>query len=329
MMNTPTIDVIIPVYKPDHKLERLIEKLVAQSVCPRKIILLNTECAPEYSTIRIKERVQKLIAKIRISKATNLEIRIITIAREDFDHGGTRHYGSTLSNAEYIIYMTQDAIPKDMTLIENLLKPMEQPKVAIVYGKQEANKHAGVLEQYTRLYNYPSVDRVKSKEDKQIDGIKTYFCSNVCACYCKKVYDELGGFVRRTIFNEDMIYAASAIEAGYSIVYSSKAKVIHSHSYTLMEQLRRNFDLGVSQKEYKHVFSNVSSEKEGLKFVRQTLSYLYDQKKYFEIFEFVMETGFKYIGYFLGKRYTSLPKSLCQWLSMNKAYWTRIKSIKR
>jgi rhamnosyltransferase len=217
--------------------------------------------------------------------------------------------------------MTQDAVPKDMTLIENLLKPFEQPEVAIVYGKQEATINASVIEQYTRLYNYPAQDSMKSKEDKQLQGIKTYFCSNVCAAYRKEIYDELGGFTKRTIFNEDMIYATSVIEAGYSIAYASQAKVIHSHSYSLLEQLQRNFDLGVSQREFKSVFGKISAEKEGMKFVRQTLSYLYDQKKYFEVFEFVMESGFKYIGYFLGKRYPYLPKSMCQGRRMNKAYW--------
>lgn len=322
MMSTPKIDVIIPVYKPDKKFEHLLEKLVTQTVCPSQIILLNTECVPEYSTVRIKERVEEIIVKTKITKSTHIDIRILTIAKEEFDHGATRHYGSTFSDAEYMIYMTQDAVPKDSLLIENLIKPFEQPEVAIVYGKQEATIHAGVIEQYTRLYNYPEKDCIKSKEDRQAYGIKTYFCSNVCAAYRKEIYDDLGGFVKHTIFNEDMIFAAGAIEAGYSIAYASKAKVIHSHSYSLMEQLRRNFDLGVSQKEYQHVFGNISSEKEGMKFVKQLLSYLYDQKRYFEVFEFIMESSFKYIGYFLGKRFHYLPHSLCKWLSMNQAYWS-------
>jgi rhamnosyltransferase len=320
-MSTPIIDVIIPVYKPDKKLEQLLEKLVMQTVSPRQIILLNTECVPEYSTPRIKERVKTFFQKIKLKDAPVVDIRIVTIRKDEFDHGGTRAYGSTLSDAEFMIYMTQDAVPKDHDMIEYLLEPFHRPDVAIVYGKQEANIHANMVEQYTRLYNYPDKDCIKTREDKGTYGIKTYFCSNVCAAYRKEVYDELGGFVKRTIFNEDMIYAASAIEAGYSIAYASKARVIHSHSYTLMEQLRRNFDLGVSQREYKQVFAKISSEKEGMKFVKQTLSYFYDQKRYLEVFEFVMESGFKYIGYFLGKRYNLLPKSICQWLSMNKAYW--------
>ncbi len=320
-MSTSIIDVIIPVYKPDKKLEQLLEKLVIQTISPRQIILLNTECVPDYSTPHMKERVETLFNKLKIKNAAKIDIRIVTIKKDEFDHGGTRAYGSTLSDAEFLLYMTQDAVPKDNKLIEYLLEPFESPDLAIAYGKQEANTHASMLEQYTRIYNYPDKDCIKTREDKEIYGIKTYFCSNVCALYKKAIYDELGGFVKKTIFNEDMIFAAAAIEAGYSIAYASKAKVIHSHSYTLMEQLRRNFDLGVSQKEYHKVFANISSEKEGIKFVKQTVSYFYNQKRYLELFEFVMESGFKYIGYFLGKKYTYLPKSLCKWFSMNKSYW--------
>ena len=322
-MNQCTIDIIIPLYRPDKKLEKLLEKLVMQTVIPNKIILLNTECFPEHSTIQIKERVERVFYKTKVLGSKEIEVKIVTIDKEEFDHGGTRAYGSTLSDADFMLFMTQDAIPKDFMLIQNMLEPFSNSEVAVVYGRQEADLNAGILEQYTRIFNYPDEDRLKTKKDKEVLGIKTYFCSNVCASYRKTIYEELGGFVKHTIFNEDMIFAANAIESEYAVYYASKAKVIHSHDYTLMQQLRRNFDLGVSQREYREVFSKVSSEKEGLKLVKKTVGYLLDQKKYIELFEFVMESGFKYIGYFLGKRYTYLPQSFCQWLSMNKAYWRK------
>ena len=322
-MNQCTIDIIIPLYRPDKKFEKLLEKLVMQTVTPNKIILLNTECFPDYSTVEIKERVEQLFHKTKVLGSKEVEVKIVTIDKEEFDHGGTRAYGSTLSDADFMLYMTQDAIPKDFMLIENLIEPFKNPDVAVVYGKQEANQESSLLEQYTRIFNYPSEDRLKTKKDKEELGIKTYFCSNVCAAYRKTMYEELGGFVKHTIFNEDMIFAANAIESDYAIYYASQAKVIHSHEYTLMQQLRRNFDLGVSQREYKEVFSNVSSEKEGLKLVKKAVGYLLDQKKYIELFQFIMESGFKYIGFFLGKRYNYLPPSVCQWFSMNKAYWRK------
>lgn len=82
-------------------------------------------------------------------------------------------------------------------------------------------------------------------------------------------------FINRTIFNEDMIYAAKAIQAGYSVAYAADARVIHSHNYTANEQFHRNFDIGVSQADYPEVFlKNIASESEGIKMVKQTAAYL-------------------------------------------------------
>ena len=59
----------------------------------------------------------------------------------------------------------------------------------------------------TRIYNYRAESRIKSEGDKKELGVKTYFCSDVCALYRKAYYEQVGGFVQPTIFNEDMIIA--------------------------------------------------------------------------------------------------------------------------
>lgn len=65
--------------------------------------------------------------------------------------------------------------------------------------------------------------------------------------YDRRTYEELGGFVESTLFNEDMIYAGHLVQAGYAIAYAADAKVVHSHNYGCLAQLHRNFDLGVSR----------------------------------------------------------------------------------
>ena len=322
-MNHTTLDVIIPIYKPDKKFDKLLTMLLNQTIRPKRIILMNTEVFPEYSNSFVTERIQKLCRLQKVVGSDSIEIKVVSVAQEEFDHGKTRDLGTHYSDSDIIVFMTQDAIPKDTKLLKELISPLQNKQVVVAYARQEASMDAGLIEQYTRIFNYPNEDSIKSKEDKERLGIKTYFCSNVCAAYKRELYDELGGFVKKTIFNEDMIFAAKAVEAGYSIAYASKAKVIHSHNYTLMQQLRRNFDLGVSQRQYKEIFEELPSEKEGMKLVKQTLGYFVGQRHYWEVFAFIMESGFKYIGYFLGKRYTYLPQSLCQSLSMNKAYWRK------
>ena len=117
--------------------------------------------------------------------------------------------------------------------------------------------------------------------------------------------------------------ASSVIRAGYEIAYAAEAKVVHAHRYTYREQLSRNFDLAVSQRQYREVFEGIRSESEGIRLVKQTAVYLLHRGKWYLLPDLVLQSGFKYIGYFLGKRYERLPKKMVRRLSMNKAYWNK------
>ena len=315
------VDVIVPVYKPDHKFECLLRMLVQQTKQPSNIIVLNTEILPEYSTSAIKQRIEKAVKDMQIPGTGEINIEVHSIKKQNFDHGGTRKYGASLCKSNYFLCMTQDAVPKDNKLIEKLLEPFSDGSVAAAYGRQLADESAGIIETYTRIFNYPEIGSVKSKEDKKRLGIKTYFCSNVCAIYRRDCYEEVGGFVEKTIFNEDMILASKLIEKGYRIAYAADAKVIHSHNYSASEQFHRNFDLGVSHLEFKEIFSSVPSESEGIKLVKRTISYLADQKEYLAIIDFIVQSAAKYFGYFMGKHYIYLPMKLVRACSMNKGYW--------
>lgn len=302
-----TIDLIIPTFRPDGKFDQLLDRINKQTIKPNRIVVINTQ--------------EEYLQENRYKNIDN--IRVIHISKEEFDHGGTRNFGASLSSADIIMFMTQDAVPKNEFLIENLLSFFEDENIAVTYARQIPRKHAGVIEQYTREFNYPNNDCVKSSKDLDELGIKTYFCSNVCSAYRNTVYQELGGFVTKTIFNEDMIMASKVIGAGYSIGYASKALVIHSHGYNYWEQLTRNFDLAVSHQQYKDIFQQLKSEKEGIKLVKKSINYLIKEKKTYLIPDLILQSGFKYLGFKLGYHYDKLPKWLVVKLSMNKSYWKK------
>lgn len=311
------IDVIIPVYRPDDKLERLVEKLAVQTVQPTHVYFMQTLVDEKED-----ERVKNILERLPNGQ-------IVPIEKKDFDHGGTRNLGASLSKEPYMLFMTQDAVPENEYLIEKIVKPFsDDGKIAAVYGRQLPSEEVGVIEHYTRQFNYPDNDSVKSKEDLERLGIKTYFCSNVCAAYKNEIYRNLGGFVTKTIFNEDMIMASKIIDAGYKIAYASGAKVIHAHKYTYRQQLTRNFDMAVSQRQYREIFERVKSESEGIKLVKQTAKYLLSCGKGYLLFDLVLQSGFKMIGYKLGLKYEKLPMWLVKKCSMNKAYWKATKNGK-
>src|SRR5699024_10549821 len=215
----------------------------------------------------------------------------------------------------------QDAVPPDRHLVENILKPFEDEMVAAVYGRQIPVPSCNIIERFSRNFNYPQESLKKSKQDLERLGIKTFFCSNVCAAYRRDIYDKLGGFPLHTIFNEDMIFTGELIKAGYTVAYEADAKVVHSHNYTGIQQFHRNFDLAVSQVDNPQIFSGIRSEGEGIRLVKQTMEYLIRRKKYIQVMKLIYISGCKYMGYLLGKKYKKLPRKFVIWCSMNREYW--------
>ncbi len=311
-----SVDVIIPTYKPKKRLLEILKRLNGQTYPVRRIILINTgeEFFERFIYAASADRdydSDKLFEKVELRH----------IAKEEFDHGGTRRLGVGLSDADIFVCMTDDALPKDAHLIEELAAGLSEKGAAVCYARQLAGKNSGELERFTRAYNYPETSCVKSAEDVKRLGIKAYFCSNVCAAYRRSVYDELGGFTEHTIFNEDMIYAAGAVKKGYRIVYRASAMVYHSHRYTNAQQFRRNFDLGVSQAQHPEVFSGVPSEGEGLRLIKKTTRHLLDTKKGALIPGLLVTSAWKYAGYRLGRSYRILPRRAVLFCTANPAFW--------
>ena len=290
-----TVDVIIPVYKPDEKLLTIINRLESQSVAPMRICLMNTE-----------EKYWENFLRGKNSDVLGKSTEVKHVSLWEFDHGATRNEGAKGSTADFLLFMTQDAIPEDDTLIEKLCRCFDNPKVGAAYARQIATDSAPLSEQFSRKFNYPDISSVKSLKDKDALGIKTYFCSNACAMYKRETYEKLGRFPVNMIFNEDMVFAHKLIENGYEIAYEADAKVIHFHNYSDIQQFKRNFDLAVSQAMHPEVFEGVSSESEGIKYVGKAFSYFKDCGKPLYFIPFTVTCAFRLIGFKLGKNYTKL-----------------------
>lgn len=306
-----TVDVIIPVYKPSGEFFKVLDLLDRQSLRPDRIILMNTE---------EKYFEQLVYGTDFYDKHKN--VKVYHLSQREFDHGGTRRRAVTKSQADVFVMMTQDAVPADTELLKNLTTGLAGD-VAVSYARQLPRENSSVEEKLSRTFNYPEQSCKKSGEDLPKLGIKTFFCSNVCAAYRRDVYEKLGGFVPHTIFNEDMIYASGVIRAGYRIAYEASAMVYHSHDYTNAQQFHRNFDLGVSQAEFPKVFAGLPSEGEGKRYVREVSHYLRKNGMLSRIPHFYLQCVCKYAGYLLGKNYKKLPEKLVLSCTGNRQYWLR------
>lgn len=279
------IDVLIPVYKPDKSFDTVISRLLNQKIKVNKIIIINTV---DHKSGELK------------NIWNSDKILIKNIQKSEFNHGLTRNYGMTLSDADYVMCMTQDAIPADRHLIDQLIKVFENEDVIVAYAKQIPRKDCKYVERYTRAFNYPDEDILKTRDSIDTMGIKAIFCSDVCAMYDRNKYFEIGGF-RKADFNEDMLFAYDAITSGKKVYYASKARVIHSHNYSYRQQFFRNIEIGKSQKEFQDVFGSLKSENEGIRMVKNGIKYFIKNKKAYLIPDFILYSGFKFAGFKIGK----------------------------
>ena len=287
-----TIDLIIPTFKPGPEFLETLRRLALQTLKPDHLRIINTQ--EEYWNKQFDEAFPALSVK--------------HIQKEQFNHGTTRYEAAKESDADILIFMTQDALPYDETLLEKLVQPILEKKAAVSYARQLPADTADPIEKITRKVNYPDKSRIKTKEDLSELGVKTFFCSNVCAAYDRKIYEELGGFPHPSDFNEDMIFAARLIENGYAVSYTAGACVIHSHNYSGKQQYERNVLIGKTQAEHPEIFEKYPSEGAGISLVKQTARELIRQGKGLYIFKLVWQSGCKYLGYRAGKK--SIKKSL-------------------
>jgi hypothetical protein len=303
------VDAVIPAYKPGHDLRELVEKLLDQTVRLGRIIIINTD--REYF-----DEKEYLIAPA---------VEVVHITRHEFDHAGTRDMGLRMSDADYVLFMTMDAIPKDNYLVEKLLSGFRRAdNIAVSYARQLPKKDCNRIEQITREFNYPAQSRVQTSDDIKELGIKAYFCSDVCAMYDTSIYRSLGGFKAPAIFNEDMVYAAGALDAGYAVSYCADALVYHSHNYTGRQYYRRNFDLGVSQANHPEIFERFNVKGTGMQLVRKSLAQICRKGTPADIIRLVYYSGMKYLGFRKGKNYHKLSLESCLKHTSDKEYWNRL-----
>ena len=279
-----SISVIIPTRNAEKDIERSLQMLQNQTVELDEIIVIDSQS--DDKTESICRRMNKVV--------------FIPVIQSEFDHGGTRDWAFRQSRGDFVLFLTQDAIPADEHYVEQLLSPFQDPEIAMVSGRQIAKKQASPIEKFVREYNYPPESNVRAHKDIPVLGIKTFFASNVCSAYRRSAYLAVGGFNSPIITNEDMLIAARLINSGYKIAYCAEAKVIHSHQLTLKQQFVRNYNIGVFMRKYKNDFRNISSSSEGMKMVKYVLSRLVKEKHIMQSVYFCVECVIKFIAYQLG-----------------------------
>jgi len=240
------------------------------------------------------------LAKIR-------DCKVISINCADFDHGTTRNIAVSNINTEFAVFLTQDAVPADEYMVEKLIKPLQSDSnIAICYGRQLPRPNAGPLERFVREFNYPAESVLKTKNDVEAMGLKTFFCSNSCSAIRRSIFKKLGGFKNNVIVNEDMLFAAKVILEGYSVYYAADARVYHSHPYSLAQTFRRYFNIGRFFADNKGIFERAGIKKYGGEMLKVGIKTFWAKQKPHYIIALLIEFTVKAVACKLGWYYQLL-----------------------
>ena len=299
------VNVYIPTLNAGKIWEELVKKLTEQTYRISRVIIIDSG-SQDGTLDNIKE-----------------DFELINLDKKDFDHGGTRKMAiEKYPDADIYLFLTQDAIPANELAIENMVKAFEHhPKLGMAYGRQLPHKGAKPLESHARIFNYPPTSQVRNLKDADKYGIKTISCSNSFAAYRRSAYEQVGGFSSGTILGEDVVIAGKILLNGWDMAYLAESMVYHSHDYSIREEFKRYFDIGVFHATNSWIFDHFGrAESEGFKYLNSEIAYVLKRnpislpKSVFSLFA-------KWLGYKLGLYHRHFSRSVNRSLSMHKAYW--------
>ncbi|NPA71655.1 MAG: glycosyltransferase family 2 protein [Gammaproteobacteria bacterium] len=304
-MNPADIALIVPTFNGGKTWVRWLEAYARQTLRPKHLLVIDSSSQDETATL-----------------ARAYGFKVHTISQSEFNHGKTRKMAmEILKDANILIYMTQDAILASPDAIEKLITPFSESDVGAVYGRQLPRPGADPIEAHLRLFNYPQKSETRTVTDIPKLGLRAAFISNSFAAYRRRTLEEIGGFPNHIILGEDMYVSAKMLLAGWKLVYQAEAQVYHSHNYTLWQEFKRYFDIGVFHAREPWILEKFGkAEGEGLRYVRSELAFLL-KKKPMHIPKALIRLPIKYIAYKLGNLEAFLPKFLKQHLSMHPHFW--------
>ncbi|MDP2947540.1 MAG: glycosyltransferase [Nanoarchaeota archaeon] len=154
-----------------------------------------------------------------IEKAKQFPVKVVNYDDKEFKPGKAINEGIKVSTGNYIAILSGHCIPTNNQWLSNLVREIEVPEVAGVYGKQEPLPFSSDLDKRDLLTVFGLDRKIQTKD--------TFF-HNANSLIKKSVWQEIS-FDEEVLHIEDRIWAKEVLKRGYKIVYTPEASVYHYH----------------------------------------------------------------------------------------------------
>ncbi|HNP20679.1 MAG TPA: glycosyltransferase family 2 protein [Panacibacter sp.] len=144
---------------------------------------------------------------------------VISIRSGDFSFGRALNIGCSAAKGKYLLFASAHVYPLYTNWIEKMLKPFEDEKVGLVYGRQTGNEN-------TRYSELQLMNKWFPKESNY--NQLTPFCNNANAIVRRSLWEEQP-YDESLTGLEDLDWGLKIQKKGWKIVYEAHASIVHVH----------------------------------------------------------------------------------------------------
>lgn len=185
-----------------------------------------------------------------LETAQRYNCRIHRIKPDEFGHGRTRNFGVSLCDSDFVVFLSQDAVPYNNEWLSSLLKPLmkkniKKSKLVAAHSRIIPGKNASLIEErdggkelnFAHRNQLQKIDRNYPNPGSYDKRIRVNF-NNISSCVIRDFLVE--NPFPDIKFGEDISWAKKVIESGYSIMFQPDSIVYHSHPAKITDAFRRN-----------------------------------------------------------------------------------------
>ena len=287
------IEIICPLYNAESYIENLDKTIKMQ----KNVNISRVRYILTYG----KDNTEELLKKISADYSA-IEIK-------DFSHSLTREKAAMESDADIVVFITQDIDIRDDKWLEKLVKPIIEGEAEASFSRQLTKFDN--IEKYTREINYPAESYINSKADIEKKGLQTFFSSDASAAIKTEIFKKLNGYDGMDLkASEDMYLSFKIIMNGYRIKYCADSIIYHSHDLTLKELYKRYYNIGDFFRQNPYL-DKYGTNKSGGGLAKYVLKRAIQDRNIKVLLRFIPDMATRFIGMKMGKMKSS-KKDRCE-----------------
>lgn len=210
---SPAVSIVIRCFNEVEHLPRLFGELKRQSFSDYEVVVVDS--GSDDGTLEIMQ---------------SEDVRLEHIRKEDFSFGRSLNMGCRAARGEILVFISAHCYPENEDWLANLVDGFNDPKVAVVYGKQRGIPESHFSERQIFKRWFPEVT-IERQDDPFSNNAN---CAVRRSLWEEHPYDEtLTGL-------EDVAWAQVVMREGWWVSYRGDAGVIHVHNET-PSQIRHRY----------------------------------------------------------------------------------------